>query len=183
MCLPAEMRLWQQHGELVGEAECHHGADKHVNTPPVEDPAYHDIAEITEDYPTCPGLDGIRASEEPGRESAGQDDYDCDRGELAQAPVRGQETEDEQRPRVALDVTPAEVQERGSQYVGQRSDVARLDTVAVGQLVAVGDVHDLDDPQQGQDADHHEEGPAGVAEQRLSFLLAQRPSPAPWPAR
>jgi len=176
--LPADPGLGQQHGELVGEAERHDRPDDHVDRMPVEESPDHDVAEVAEHHPAGARAHGVRGLGDPGGQAAGQHDEDGHVDELLHAPVGGEEAEDEQRPRVPLDVSPAEVQERRGEDVRQAADVARPDPVVQGDLVVVGPVHDLDEPQHHQDASHDEERLARLGQHRLRVPGAQIP-PSP----
>ena len=74
---------------------------------------------------------------------------------------------------------PAHVQERGREDVRQAAKIAGLDSVVLGELIVIGHVDKLDDPQQRQEADHDEQRLAGLVEHGLSIFGPHAPGQAP----
>ncbi len=95
MGLPADVLVRQEHRELVREAERHDGPEQQVDHMAVEQAADHDVAEVAEHDSAGSRADRVRRLEEPRGKPAGEHHDRGERGELADATVRGKEPEDE----------------------------------------------------------------------------------------
>ena len=99
-----------------------------------------------------------------GRQQPGQQTRRQDAGRRGDQPAgdaaeEHEEAEHQERHRVADQVRPAGVQERGGHDARQPVELARLDPEAV-ELVAAQLVHELQQPEGGQEAEHHQQGAA-----------------------
>src|SRR5580704_426751 len=165
--LPADASVRQQHGELVGEAQRHDGADQDVDAVAVEETPDQDVAQIAEDHSAGADAVRVRVAKEPGGEPADDDDHGGQPEEADNAAVSRQEPEDEERAGVALDVRPADVQERRRHDIRQAGQLARPDPVIVGELIVIKRVGNLDYPENGQESDHDEERFARLGQHRF----------------
>ena len=150
------------HGEDVRVGQRDDDRGQRVDQVPVDEPAGQDVAEVAEDQAAGPHGELAIALEQPHRQAAGDRDDQRHAEELHHAAVGGEQAEDEQRPGVALDVIPGEMQERRGEDVAQVPEAARQDPVAGVELVVVGPVRDLEDPDQRDEPDHQEERLPGL---------------------
>src|ERR1700722_7750748 len=164
------------YGQDVGVGQGHDHRGQRVDHVPVDQPAGQDVAEVAEDQAAGPDGESV-ALEQPDRQAAGDGHDQGHTEELDHAAVGGEQAEHEQRPGVALDVIPGEVQERGGEDVAQVPEAARHDAVAAVEVVVVGPVRDLQDPDQHDEPDHQEEGLPGLVDVDLGRAAAVAAGP------
>src|ERR1700733_12161756 len=159
-------------GQDVGVGQGHDHRGQRVDQVPVDQPAGQHVAEVAEDQTAGPDGELAVALEQPDRQAAGDGHDQGHAEELDHAAVGGQQAEYEQRPGVALDVIPGVVQERGGEDVAQVPEAARQDAVGAVEVVVVGPVRDLQDPDQHDEPDHQEEGLPGLVDVDLGLPAA-----------
>ena len=157
-------RAGDGHGQDVGVGQRHDHRGQRVDEVPVDQAPGQHVAEVPEDESAGAHGELGAALEQPHRQPAGNRDDERYAQEPVHAPVRGEQPEDEQRPRVPLDVLPVEVQERRGEDLRQPPDVTRQDAVVLVEPVMVGPVEDLEQPDQADEPDHEEERLPGLGQ-------------------